>query len=129
MKDLKFLRKPEGDKIATALYWGKQQVSDRLIIHSSKVDFAEKVLIAWTVSNYIGIMMEIAPEQAEHLLAKASEIWNGWNKVEHFTPEYFNKLRIAFEAADEETEIKLQEHLALVQVCVAHYNHFQNKAA
>lgn len=129
MKDLKFLRTPEGDKTATALYWGKEQISDRLLVHSSKLDFAEKALIAWTVKNHIETMMRMAPVEALFMLHVASETWNYLHMVEYFTPERINKLRIAFESADEETESKLQEHLALVQVCVAHYNHFQKKVA
>jgi hypothetical protein len=129
MKDLKFLRAPEGDKTSTAMYWGKEQVSDRLLVHSSHLDFAEKALIAWTVKNHIETMMKMAPLEALYMLHEVSEMWNYLHMVEYFTPERINKLRIAFEAADEETEIKLQEHLALVQVCVAHYNHFQKKVA
>lgn len=129
MKDLKFLRTPESNKIATALYWGSEQVSDRVLVQSSQLDFCEKALIAWTVKNHIETMMRMAPFEALYMLHVASEIWNYLHMVEYFTPQRINKLRIAFEAADGETEQKLHEHLNLVQVCVAYYNHFQRKVA
>ncbi|WP_282782252.1 hypothetical protein [Phaeodactylibacter xiamenensis] len=129
MKDLKFLRFPESDKIATALYWGSEQVSDRLTVNSSQIEFAETALLAWTVNNTCKLIQETAPIGAKMILAPVFDVWNYRYMVEWFTSERINKLRIAFEAADEETETKLQEHLALVQVCVAHYNHFQKKVA
>ncbi|MCI4650819.1 hypothetical protein [Phaeodactylibacter sp.] len=130
MKDLRFFRHPEDDVyISTALFWGDEQVSNRFSCQQKDIDFLEESVIGWQVKRQIEPMMAMAPLEALYLLHTASEIENHYYLLEWFTPKRINKLRVAFEAADEETETKLQEHLALVQVCVAHYNHFQKKVA